>query len=107
MSQVFTLRGDSLAELSRLVKRVGDQQKELVLEISKQLSRHNEMVEKAVEKQARMEDKIVNIEEQLRKKASIGYDRKREKLDAIKIVSIEQKRQAQLQSKYFSLINPP
>jgi hypothetical protein len=36
-----------------------------------------------------MEDKIGNIEEQLRKLPVIGYDRKREKLDAIKIVAIE------------------
>jgi hypothetical protein len=37
-----------------------------------------------VDKQARMEDKVANIEEQLRKKPVIGYDRKREKLEAIK-----------------------
>ena len=89
---MFSLRGDSLAELSRLVKRVGDQQKELVLEISQQLSRHNEMVGRAIEKQDRMEDKIANIEEQMRKKAALGYDRKREKLDAIKRMAIEQNR---------------
>jgi hypothetical protein len=34
-NQLFTLKGDALAELSRLVKRVGDQQKELVLDISR------------------------------------------------------------------------
>ena len=57
------MRGETLAELSRLVKRVGDQQKELVLEISEQLSRHNEMVDKAIEKQGRMRAKIEDIEE--------------------------------------------
>jgi hypothetical protein len=40
-----------LAELSRLVKRVGDQQKEMILDISQQLSRHNEMMYKALDKQ--------------------------------------------------------
>ena len=70
------MRGDSLAEMSRLVKRVGDQQKELVLEIAQQLSRHNEMLAKAIDKQIRMEDKVANIEEQLRKKPALGYERK-------------------------------
>ena len=59
---MFTLKGDALAELSRLVKRVGDQQKELVLDISRQLSRHNEMMDRAIEKQERMESKIEMIE---------------------------------------------
>jgi hypothetical protein len=50
------------------------------------------MVGRAIEKQDRMEDKIANIEEQMRKKAALGYDRKREKLDAIKRMAIEQNR---------------
>jgi len=33
-SQVFEIKGEKLAELSQLVKRVGDQQKELVLDMS-------------------------------------------------------------------------
>lgn len=61
-NQLFTLKGDALAELSRLVKRVGDQQKELVLDISRQLSRHNEMMDRAIEKQERMESKVEMIE---------------------------------------------
>ena len=84
---------------------MGDQQKELVLEISQQLSRHNEVLERAVEKQVRMEDKVANIEEQLRKKPVIGYDRKREKLEAIKKLHLEQKKKAEA-SKYLpSLIS--
>lgn len=47
---MFTIKGDTLAELSRLVKRVGDQQKELVMQVSEQLGRHNEQMEKALEK---------------------------------------------------------
>jgi hypothetical protein len=50
-SQIFQIKGDQLAELSRLVKRVGDQQKEMILDISQQLSRHNEMMYKALDKQ--------------------------------------------------------
>jgi hypothetical protein len=52
---------------------VGDQQKELVLDISKQLGRHNELLDKAVEKQARMEAKIAGIEQELMKKAALRY----------------------------------
>ena len=48
-----------------------------------------------MEKQARMEDKVANIEEQLRKKPVIGYDRKREKLQAIKQLHQEQKKKAE------------
>ena len=74
-----------MAELSRLVKRVGDQQKELVLDISRQLSRHNEMMDRAIEKQERMESKIEMIEQALIKKGeSIGFERKREKIDQMK-----------------------
>ncbi len=70
--------------MSRLVKRVGDQQKELVLELSQQLARHNEMMDKALEKQARMKGKIDNIEAELRKKESIEYERKLEQIEQLK-----------------------
>jgi hypothetical protein len=63
------------------VKRVGDQQKELVLDISKQLSRHNEIIDKAADKQARMDAKITGIEELLIQKASLNYKRKLEKIE--------------------------
>jgi hypothetical protein len=76
------LKGEALSELSRLVKRVGDQQKELVLEISKQLSRHNEMMDRALDKQVRMESKIDMIEVALKKKGdAIGFERKVDKID--------------------------
>lgn len=84
-NQIFTLKGDALAELSRLVKRVGDQQKELILDISRQLSKHNEMMDRAIEKQERMESKIDMIEQALIKKGdAIGFQRKREKIDQMK-----------------------
>ena len=63
------------------MKRVGDQQKELVLDISKQLSRHNEIIDKAADKQARMDAKITGIEELLIQKASLNYKRKLEKIE--------------------------
>ncbi|TNV72947.1 hypothetical protein FGO68_gene13120 [Halteria grandinella] len=80
-SQVFEIKGEKLAELSQLVKRVGDQQKELVLDISQQLSRHNELMSQAVDKQSRMESKIASIEEALLQRADFGYKRKMEKIE--------------------------
>lgn len=75
-----------MAELSRLVKRVGDQQKELVIEVSQQLSRHNEMMDKALEKQTRMDQKITLIEDQLMANVSIGYKRKADRIHSLKQV---------------------
>ena len=70
-----------MAELSRLVKRVGDQQKDMILDISQQLSRHNEMMYKALDKQTQMEAKIQSMEEALRKKGSvINYEKKLERV---------------------------
>jgi hypothetical protein len=80
-SQVFEIKGEKLSELSQLVKRVGDQQKELVLDISQQLSRHNDLMSQAVDKQSRMESKIASIEEALMRRADFGYKRKLEKIE--------------------------
>ncbi len=80
-SQIFEIKGDKLAELAQLVKRVGDQQKDLIVDISKQLSAHNDTTNQALAKQARMEQKITNIEEQLMKHKQLGYKRKLEKLE--------------------------
>lgn len=47
------------------------------------------MVQRALEKQGRMEEKIVNIEEQLRRRPEIGYERKRLKIEAIRKMANE------------------
>lgn len=39
-----------IAQLSKLVKKVGENQKDLILEFSQQLNQHNELIEKALEK---------------------------------------------------------
>lgn len=65
-----------------------------MLDISRQLSRHNEMMDRAIEKQERMESKIGMIEQALINKGdSIGFERKREKIDEMK----KMQRQIQLQ----------
>lgn len=83
-SQLFEIKGEKLSELSMLVKKVGDQQKDMILDISKQLGTHNEMMEKAIDKQTRIDSKIASIEELLLKKASLGFKRKQEKIEAKK-----------------------
>ena len=81
---MFQIKSDTLAELSKLVQRVGGQQKDLVQEISQQLGQHNEMMEKALDKQQRMDAKIAAIEDQLLQKKGLGYQRKLEKLELSK-----------------------
>lgn len=38
MTQVIQLKGDMIAQLSKLVKKVGENQKDLILEFSQQLN---------------------------------------------------------------------
>jgi len=53
----------------------------MILDISQQLSRHNEMMYKALDKQTQMEAKIQSMEEALRKKGSvINYEKKLERV---------------------------
>ena len=42
------MNGAVIGDLSRLVKRVGEQQREIVLELSKELGKHNKLIEKAM-----------------------------------------------------------
>eukprot|EP00347_Sterkiella_histriomuscorum_P022171 403331430 len=81
MSQVVQLKGDMIAQLSKLVKKVGEQQKDLILEFSQQLNQHNELIEKALEKQERMEHKINRIEQKLMEKEIYNYQAIQEKLE--------------------------
>ena len=80
MSQVVQLKGDMIAQLAKLVKKVGEQQKELILEFSQQLNQHNEIIEKAIEKQERMEQKINRIEARLMEKEIYNYKVNQEKV---------------------------
>ena len=43
--------GETIVKLSKLVKKAGEQQRAIVLELSKELARHNQLVEIAVQKE--------------------------------------------------------
>jgi len=43
-----------VSKLSKLVKQAGEQQRAIVLELSKELGQHNVLIEKAIEKEARL-----------------------------------------------------
>jgi hypothetical protein len=62
-----------ISQLSRLVKKVGEQQKDLILEFTTQLNQHNELIEKAIQKQERMETKLGRIEAKLMEKEIYNY----------------------------------
>jgi hypothetical protein len=46
--EVMQVNGAVIGDLSRLVKRVGEQQREIVLELSKELGKHNKLIERAM-----------------------------------------------------------
>ena len=51
---VVEVNGNVIGQLSKLVKRVGEQQREIVLDLSKELGKHNKLLERAVNKQERL-----------------------------------------------------
>jgi enoyl-CoA hydratase/carnithine racemase len=51
---VVEVTGDTVSKLSKLVKQAGEQQRAIVLELSKELGQHNVLIEKAIEKEARL-----------------------------------------------------
>ncbi len=71
------------------------------MEISEQLGKHNELMEKAMEKQQRMETKINRIEQRLMEKEILNYKVIQEKLEKRKEreAESEKKRQAEHERK--------
>lgn len=63
-----------ISELSKIVKRVGEQQREIVLELSKELGKHNKLLEKAIRKEDRLISKINRIEEKMMEKELYNYE---------------------------------
>jgi|DEB19_MinimDraft_2_1074335.scaffolds.fasta_scaffold101181_1 hypothetical protein len=51
---VVEVTGETVARLSKLVKQAGEQQRQIVLELSKELGQHNILIEKAIEKETRL-----------------------------------------------------
>ena len=67
------VNGAVIGDLSRLVKRVGEQQREIVLELSKELGKHNKLIEKAMIKEDRLLAKVNRIEEKMMQKEIYNY----------------------------------
>lgn len=80
MSAVVQVKGDMIGQLSKLVYAVGQQQREMMLEIAKELNKHNKVVDKAVEKQRELIEKVDKIEEKLMEKELYNYERIQEQL---------------------------
>ena len=54
-----------MATLSKLVKQAGEQQRAIVLELSRELGAHNIQIEKAIEKENRLLQKAGRIEDHI------------------------------------------
>jgi hypothetical protein len=63
--EVVQVNGNVIGELSRLVKKVGEQQREIVLELSKELGKHNKLIERAMLREDRLLSKVNRIEEKM------------------------------------------
>ena len=71
---VVEVTGDTVSKLSRLVKKAGEQQRAIVLELSKELGQHNLLIERALEKQNRLANKVARIEEHIMSKEMYHYE---------------------------------
>lgn len=71
---VVEVTGDTVAKLSRLVKKAGEQQRAIVLELSKELGQHNILIERALEKQNRLYQKAQRIEDHIMTKEMYHYE---------------------------------
>jgi len=70
---VIQVKGDMIASLSILVRQAGESQIETIMELSKELNKHNKLVEKALERQDRMLQKVDRIETKLMEKELYHY----------------------------------
>lgn len=64
-----------VSQLATMVRKAGEQQREIVMELSKELSKHNKLIERALDKQERMIGKVERIEEKLMKKEIYNYEK--------------------------------
>jgi hypothetical protein len=55
------------------VKKVGEQQREIVLELSKELGKHNKLIERAMLREDRLLAKVNRIEEKMMQKELYNY----------------------------------
>ncbi len=55
------------------MKKVGEQQREIVLELSKELGKHNKLIERAMLREDRLLAKVNRIEEKMMQKELYNY----------------------------------
>lgn len=82
--------GETIVELSKLVKKAGEQQRAIVYELSKELGQHNQLVEMAVENQQAILQRAIKLEEHMKSRPSYQYERISKIIDAQRLE--EQKR---------------
>ena len=73
--EVTEVTGETVATLSRLVKKAGEQQRAIVLELSRELGEHNKAIEKALEKENRLLQKTKRIEDHImQREMSLSFE---------------------------------
>ena len=70
-----------ISSLSKLVYKVGQQQREMMLELAQELNKHNKQMEEAVERQRVLIDKVDRIEEKLMEKELYNYEQIQEQVE--------------------------
>jgi hypothetical protein len=62
-----------VAKLAALVRQAGEQQRQIVLELSKELASHNVLLERAIERESRLLQKVQRIEDHIMQKEMYHY----------------------------------
>jgi chemotaxis protein histidine kinase CheA len=70
---VVEVTGDTVSKVAKLVKQAGEQQRAIVLELSRELGEHNQLLEKALEKQNRLNTKLQRIEDHIMQKELYNF----------------------------------
>lgn len=70
---VVEVTGDTVSKVAKLVKQAGEQQRAIVLELSRELGEHNLLLEKALEKQNRLGVKLQRIEDHIMTKELYNF----------------------------------
>ncbi len=81
MSVVLQVKGEMIQSLAQMVRQAGDQQREIVIELSQELNKHNKLIEKALDRQERIIEKVSRIEDKLMTKELYNYQRIQEEIE--------------------------
>ncbi len=75
------VKGEMIQSLAQMVRQAGDQQREIVIELSQELNKHNKLIEKALDRQERIIEKVSRIEDKLMTKELYNYQRIQEEIE--------------------------